>query len=126
LAQFEIAGVQQASLPGLDKRHGTTKNMSGRQERQFERRVIVFEATSFTKVQHVFMPNAWQATIHQLGRWRAQDNFAMRSDVIGMGMADEDSFQPELWLVRIQPEAKLGQMQGAGMKLDSERRHDET
>ena len=43
----------------------------------------------------------------------------MRGDVIAVGMADENSFRAGLGPVRVEPQAKLRQVQAAGAQFNS-------
>jgi len=71
----------------------------------------------------MFESLASHAGVHQLRRRFAEDGFAMRRYVIGMGVADEDALGTKPRLVRIEPQAKLRQVNGTALKLDVELGH---
>ena len=77
----------------------------------------------FAEVQHVFDPFTAHARPHQPRGWRAQNNFVVVSDMIGMRVTDKDSFTRRLRFVRVQPQTILGQVDTAALEFEAKDRH---
>ena len=60
--------------------------------------------------------------MHEFGGGRTENNFAMESGVVGMGVADEADFVfGDFRFVRIQPETERGEEDSAAVELDGKR-----
>ena len=70
------------------------------------------------KIQNMFLPDARNARLHQLGSGPAEDHFPMRSGVIRMSVADKNLLRSKLRLVRIEPKIESRQMQITCPKLN--------
>ena len=68
-------------------------------------------------------PFAAETSSHEFGRGSAQDDRPMGSHMIRMGVAHEDRLWSGLPSARIKPEAQLGEMDRALMKLQLQLRH---
>jgi len=97
--------------------------MSCRNERQMKCCFVKNEPGWFAEVQHMFDSFTAHSRSQKPRSWRAQNNFAVIFDMIGMRMADKDSFTCRLWFVRIQPQTTLGQMNTAAVEFDAKTRH---
>jgi len=108
----------------FNQRHRTAKNVARRQQCQLKCGGAIFKALGLTEIQYLLAPVAGQTHLHQLRRGRAENDFPVRRDVIGMRMADEHSLV--LRFVGIQPQSKLGQVDATVPKFNSQNRHIET
>ena len=54
---------------------------------------------------------------------RGEQDLAMRGDVIAVGMADEDFFRSGLGAVRVEPQAKLRQVEAADAQFNTKQGH---
>ena len=103
-AEFEISGVEQASVRGVfQKNLRGTVDVSGGMERD---RVILCEGFGASKRQDVFAALGGHAGPHQLGRAFGADDLSVRGEVVEMRVRNEGTFDR---VVRVEPPAGLRQ-----------------
>jgi hypothetical protein len=103
-AQFEVTGVQQRAMRLVhDQALRRTVDMSGRVQRD---RGIGGELFRLLEWQHVFHALAGHPRLHEARRSERTQDFAVRRDVIGVGVGDEGTLLREM---RVQPPRNLRQ-----------------
>ena len=83
---------------------------------------MIRDGAFFAEFEDAFDPFAGHARVHEFGGGRAENNFAMESGVVGMGVADKADFVfLQFGFVRIEPESEGGQENAAAIELDGKR-----
>lgn len=93
--------------------------MSGRQQREAKIIFTVGESRRLAEGENVFLSLATDPHLHERRCWSSKDHLAMRGDMIAVRMADEHSLPARLCPARVQPQAKIRQVQAAGVELNA-------
>ena len=122
-AQLEVPGVKQRFTLRLDQAHCAPENVARGQQRDLPAKAACFEQRRLAERQDALLWRAPEPRLHELRGRRAQDHFPMLRDVIAVRVADEDLFGARMWLVRIEPQLELRQINPAPMILERQNRH---
>ena len=120
-AQFEVAGVEQRFTVRLDEGHGAAEDVAGGEERKKKWLPVAQKLTRFAEAEDMFRPFAAEAMAHEPGGRFGEDRRLVRGDVIAVRVTDED--MARLGPMRIEPQAKAGQVDAALMIFEGQRRH---
>ena len=108
-AQFKITSVEQPLAIDFDEAHGAAEDVAGRQ--QSYRAGQTIDLLWLLPLEHMLLSHSGNARLHEALCGRAEDDFAMSGSVVGMCVADENFVRSNFWLVGIQPEIELRQVQ---------------
>jgi hypothetical protein len=84
---------------------------------------MAFHFHTLSKWQNMLFPLGTQTSPEKLGSRFRENDFPMRSDVVGMCVADENFFISGFRLMRIEPKPKIGQEYSAAMETEAKGWH---
>ena len=118
VAQFEVAGVQQAGAIAAagQVQQGRARDVTGRQQAQLP----VLPGLGFPERQGLKLPLGAEARPHQLARDLRAEAQLVAGEVIGMGVRDEGALHAE---ARVQPQVRLRQVNAAAVANFDQRGH---
>ena len=88
-----------------------------------EFRLSLFKSLRLAEDQDMLLSLALDPGPHEGRSRRGEQPLTMRGDVVAVSMADKNAFRSGLRPVRIEPQAKLRQVQAAGAQFNSKQGH---
>jgi hypothetical protein len=78
-------------------------------QRQMKYLAAMLKRAGLIEFEDVFTTRSGHPGLHQAGGRRAQDDLPMRGNVVGMRVADKHPLRPDLWFLRVEPQAQVWQ-----------------